>query len=126
MKQTFNYLSSFAIIGLLFLTSCKNGDSFDPSNLNTDQAEAMVNVDQDLKKGEPTDNTQAEKGNESYCAVLETKMKSLEKDSKEMDAAYKLYKYKCKHCEDKKKEKRKIKTKRKVIKTSHQKIIALI
>lgn len=91
-------LSIATLASILLLVSCKNGDSFNPLAPDTSDIEALYNVEKDLKEGQPVENSNLEKGDEKYCSTLEKKMKTFDKESEEMDAAWKLYKAKCHDC----------------------------
>ena len=95
VTKSLSLLLMFVVIGA---SSCKDPKSFDPSNLTSADASALIEVEEDLKNGEPIENNSDEKGLENYCVQLEQKMKSLDKESEELAFAWKLYKHKCHKC----------------------------
>ena len=98
---------SIFLIALVFVgvSSCKDSKYFDPSSQTSSEANALIEVEEDLKNAEQLENTSDEKGSESYCALIEEKIKSFDKESKEMGLAWKLYSYKCGKCAHSEKEK---------------------
>lgn len=98
MKSEIKLLTLLLMVFSLSFFSCKKEIEVDPTTSTEIQDNATQAVEDDLKAGEPLDKSKNEKGDLEYCDALKKKMAGLKKDSKEMDACYKLYKFKCTDC----------------------------
>ncbi len=89
-----------AFILIVAFAACSKEEMLLQNSSNDELSVATQAVEDDILKGED-DISSKDKGDKNYCEALEQKMKTLEKESVEMEKAWKLYKMKCHKCSGK-------------------------